>query len=151
MTPSDQTPGERPNLDALFAQAVGDHGAGRLDAAAAAYRKLLALRPDIAEVHSNLGMLLWHQGQLGPALESREAAGHQTRVGRHLSPPARGTEEPEPAGRGHGTGTPLLAAAHVKLGISLRQQERFDEAAAQFEQAVTSMPRDAECCTTTWA
>ena len=58
MTTASQTPGEPAELDALVALAQREHRAGRLAEAAAAYRKILALRPDIAEVHNNLGNVL---------------------------------------------------------------------------------------------
>jgi TPR repeat len=42
----------------------------------AAYRKAIALEPDHAESHCNLGIALWHQGELAPALISLER-GHE--------------------------------------------------------------------------
>ena len=44
-----------------------EHAAQRVDAAAAAYRKILALRPDVAEAYNNLGGVLKDQGQLDEA------------------------------------------------------------------------------------
>ncbi len=68
MTSASQTPGEPAELNALFALAQREHRAGRLAEAAAAYRKIIALRPDAAEVHCNLGILLCQQGQFDEAL-----------------------------------------------------------------------------------
>ena len=50
--------------------------ADRPDEAEAAYRKAIALRPDHAESHCDLGMALWKQGKLAPALASLER-GHE--------------------------------------------------------------------------
>ena len=58
MTTASPTPGEPAELDALAALAQREHRAGRLAEAAAAYRKILALRPDVAEMYNNLGNVL---------------------------------------------------------------------------------------------
>jgi RNA polymerase sigma-70 factor (ECF subfamily) len=46
--------------------------AERPDEAESAYRKAIALRPGHAESHCDLGMALWKQGKLAPALASLE-------------------------------------------------------------------------------
>ena len=58
MTAASQTPGEPAEMDALVALAQREHRAGRLAEAAAAYRKILALRPDIAEMYNSLANVL---------------------------------------------------------------------------------------------
>ena len=110
-----------------------------------AYRTILALRPDIAEVHSNLGMLLWHQGQFEPALESfGQALALKPELADayyRLLEAQKGQDQPrETAARFE----QALAAAHVKLGIALREQERFDEAAIRLQRALALNPRNAE-------
>ena len=67
MTTASQTPGEPDELASLVALAMREHSAGRLAEAAAAYRKILVLRPDIAEAYNNLGNVLKDQGQLDEA------------------------------------------------------------------------------------
>ena len=67
MTMPGQTPEGRAEFDALVALARREHQAGRLAEAAAACRKILALRPDLAEPHNNLGVILAQQGDLGQA------------------------------------------------------------------------------------
>ncbi len=62
-----QTHGTSPELNALYAQATREHQAGRLVEATAAYRKILARWPGIAEVHNNLGIALCQQGQFDQA------------------------------------------------------------------------------------
>ena len=49
--------------------------AGRLAEAAAAYRKIVALRPDIAEAYNSLGNVLVGQGQLDEAAAQYRASG----------------------------------------------------------------------------
>ena len=61
-------------FDALVVVAQREHTARRLDAAAAAYRKILALRPDVAEAYNNLGGVLKDQGQLDEAAAQYERA-----------------------------------------------------------------------------
>ena len=64
MTTASQTGGSRAELNALIALAQREHGAGRLAEAAAACRQILAIRPDLAEAHNHLGILLAQQGVL---------------------------------------------------------------------------------------
>ena len=58
----------------LFAQAVGHHQAGRLKEAVACYRQALALKPDLAGAHSNLGTALCELGELEEAETSYRRA-----------------------------------------------------------------------------
>ena len=74
MTTASPTPGEPAELDALVALAQREHRAGRLAEAAAAYRKILALRPDIAEMYNYLGNVLLVQGKLDEAAAEYERA-----------------------------------------------------------------------------
>ena len=115
MTPADQTPGT-PNLDALFQQALGDHRAGRLDEAAAAYRQILAQRPEIAEVHNNLGILCCQQGRPDDATLAFEQAVALK---------------------------PDLADAHNNLASVLAQQGKFERAAAHYERVIALQPDSA--------
>ena len=62
------------DLDALLEQAVREQGAGRLNEAAAAYRQILAARPDFAQGHNNLGNLLALQNQMAEAASHFERA-----------------------------------------------------------------------------
>ena len=57
-----------------MALAQREHRAGRLVEAAAAYHRILALRPDIAEVYNDLGIILAQQGKLDLALARFEQA-----------------------------------------------------------------------------
>ncbi len=109
-----QTSGGLAELDALVALAQREHGAGRLVEAAAAYRKILALRPDIAEAYHNLGNVLLHQGKLDEAAAQYEQA-------LVLNPD--------------------LASAHNELGCVFQRQGKLDQALTRFEHALAVNPR----------
>ncbi len=117
LTASSQTPPERARFDALVALAQREHGAGRLAEAAAAYRQILALRPDAAEMHNNLGNVLFRQGKLDEAVASYEQAIALK---------------------------PGLFAAHNELGCIFWQQGRLDQALARLRQAIALAPGYAE-------
>jgi Tfp pilus assembly protein PilF len=117
MTTASQTSGSPAELNALYALAVREHGAGRLTEAIAAYRKILALWPKVAEVHNNLGIALCQQGQFDEARPRFEQALALR---------------------------PDFAEAHNNLGNLLRQQGKFAEAQARFEQAIALRPDYAE-------
>ena len=116
MTTAGPTP-PQPEFDALVALAERRQSEGRLAEAAAAYRAIVSLRPDIAEAYSNLGDVLLELGQL-------DEAAAQYRQAIALKPG--------------------LFAAHNNLGCVLRRQGKLDEAAARFEQAIAIMPDLAE-------
>ena len=70
MTTVNQPAGSPGSLAELLSQAKRDYEAGRLAEAAAAYRKVLAVRPKVAEVHNELGNVLSVQRKFD------EARGH---------------------------------------------------------------------------
>ena len=101
----------------LLALAHQEHLAGRLSEAAAAYRQVLAVRSDVAEVHNDLGTTLVELGQLEEALACfRQAIALK----------------------------PDLALAHYNLAITLSSVDRLDEAVASFERAIALRPGYAE-------
>ena len=151
MTAASPTPGEPAELDALVALAQREHHAGRLAAAAAAYRKILALRPDAAEMHNNLGNVLLEQGQLDEATAQYERAvalkpglfQTHNNLGNVLW--KQGQLERAVARFEQAIAlAPDLAEAHNNLGCIFRFQGKLDEAAAQFERAVALRPDLAE-------
>jgi len=104
-------------LEALFSLAQHEHRAGRLAEAAEAYGKILAIRPDIAEIHNNLGVVLRTLGQLDQAVARyRQAIALK----------------------------PDLADAHNNLGNVLREQGQLEQAAARYRQAIVLRPDYAE-------
>ena len=101
----------------LFGQAVGHHQAGRLDAAIAGYRQVLALKPESAAAHNNLGNALCEQGKF---------------------------EEAEASYRRLLAIEPRLAEAHNNLGTALFEQDQLDEAMRCYNRAIALEPDYAE-------
>jgi predicted O-linked N-acetylglucosamine transferase (SPINDLY family) len=90
---------------------------GRLDAAVAACGAALRIKPDLAEAHSNLGVVLHDLGRLEAAVASYGAA---------LSI------------------KPDYAEAHSNLGSALKDLGRLDDAAASYGAALRIKPDYAE-------
>ncbi len=117
MTAASQTPGEPAALDALLLLAQREHRAGRLAEAAVAWRKILAMRPDVADAHNNLGIVLAQQGQLSEA---------ETHFQHALAL------------------APNYVQAHHNLGHVMLSQGKLGEAAAQYEQVIALKPDSAD-------
>jgi Tfp pilus assembly protein PilF len=113
MTMASQTTGSPAELSALIALAQREHHAGRLAEAAAACRQILALRPDIADAHNHLGIILAQQD----LLEQAQARFEQAIALR-----------------------PGYTEAHNNLGNVLLGRGKLDDAAARYEQALTLKP-----------
>jgi uncharacterized protein (TIGR02466 family) len=90
---------------------------GRLDDAEASYSQAIALRPDYAEAHSNLGVTLKELGRLDDA----EASYSQAIALK-----------------------PDYAEAHSNLGVTLKELGRLDDAEASYSQAIALKPDYAE-------
>jgi tetratricopeptide (TPR) repeat protein len=147
MTTSSQTPGEQAAFDALVALAQREDNAGRLAEAEAAYRKILALRPDFCEAYNNLGKVLSDQGKLDEAATQFERAlainpnfpdaynnlGAALRVQCKLDQAVTRLEQAIAL-------KPDYAQAYYNLGNVLKDQNKFDDAAARYERAVTLNP-----------
>ena len=108
MTTASPTPGEPAVLNALAALAEREHRAGRLGEAASAYRQILTVRPDVAEMHNNLGNVLSDQGKVDEAMTEYERAAALK---------------------------PSLFQGHTNLGRILWKQGKLDQAAARYQQA----------------
>ncbi len=117
MTEAEPTLEETGELEALVALAHREQNAGRLDEAAAVYRKILAAWPDVAEVHANLGLLLARQGNLDDAVAELERAVALK---------------------------PELVQGHITLGEIFLQQDKLDQAVARYEQVLALEPDLAE-------
>ncbi len=100
-------------LDAQLHQALGLHQASRFAEAEALYRQVLALRPDLAEVHVNCALTQIGQGKYGEAEASLQHAI---------------------------TAQPDFAKAHLHRGDVLSFQNRFDEAVGSYRRAVRLKP-----------
>ena len=145
-----QTPGDPAESDPL-ALALREHRAGRLPEAAAAYRKVLAIRPENPDAYNNLGVILWQQGNF------EEAATHyqQALALRPDYVDVRGNLGTLLLGQGKLDQAaihfqyalalrPDNADIHNNLGIALWRQGKLDEAAAHFEQAIAIRPDDVD-------
>ena len=139
------------NPHRIFDEAVRQHQAGKIDEAMMLYEHALFLKPDYADAHNNLGMVLAERDRIHEAAEHFEIVV---------------TLEPGHAGARHNLATALARQgnlddaavqfrqalainhqnpeAHTGLGNVLQNQGRFEEAMAQFEQALAIKPAHAE-------
>ncbi|MGE0372450.1 MAG: tetratricopeptide repeat protein [Gammaproteobacteria bacterium] len=108
--------GESP-LQSALRQGLALSGQGRLDAAAACFREVLALNPASWEAHLNLGNILLSQHRPAEAAES------------YLKVL---------------TARPEFAAAHFNLGLARYQEGRLEEAATSYRRALILKPDYAE-------
>ena len=124
---------------------------GKLDAAIGSFRMALALDPDFAEVHCNMGLALQSQGNLHAAIKSyRKAlalrpdlAAVHTNLG--LVRQAQGDLDAAVASHRRAVALqPDFADAHYNLGIALKQQGKLDEAVASYRRALSHNPDHAE-------
>jgi tetratricopeptide (TPR) repeat protein len=124
---------------------------GKLDEAAACYRRALELRSDFAEAHNNLGSVLVGQRNLGEAAacyrqalqlkpDFAEAHFNLGTVLRRLDRPG----EAIPCLRQAVQLKPDFAAAHLSLGNALRDDGLLSEAAASYQEALRLKPDYAE-------
>ncbi|MGZ5929886.1 MAG: tetratricopeptide repeat protein, partial [Rhizomicrobium sp.] len=88
-----------------------------MDEAVTCYRQVLALKPDLASAHHNLGNALFGQGNL---------------------------EQAEASYRRALTLQPSLASAHNNLGIVFYERDKLDEAMACYREAIALEPDYAE-------
>lgn len=101
--------GDPRDIRAIFDEALRHHQAGRIDEALALYERALFLRPDYADVHSNMGVALFSRGRVDEAVEHYERAVVLN---------------------------PEHANALNNLGAALATQGRLEEAAARCQRAV---------------
>jgi protein O-GlcNAc transferase len=123
----------------------------KYDAAVEAYRRAVALKPDMGQAHGNLGIALHAQGKLDEALVSYRRALEmkpdwqqvQNNLGTVLM--ARGRmAEAIAAYRKAVALVPTDATAHRNLGRALRQVEQLDEAIAETRAALALEPNRAD-------
>jgi tetratricopeptide (TPR) repeat protein len=119
MTGAGQTPGGPSEIESLVALAHREVDAGRLAAAAEAFRRIVALTPDSADAHNNLGNVLIGQGDFD------QAAAEFSRAVKL---------------------NPDHFEARNNLGAVLRRQGKLEEATAHLGQALALKPDYAEAC-----
>ncbi|MEA2779957.1 MAG: hypothetical protein QOK29_1501 [Rhodospirillaceae bacterium] len=135
----------------LLAEAKQLQQAGRLEQAAASYGQALALKPDYAEAHNNLGNVLRGLKRVEEAVRSfrraleirPEHAGIHSNLGLALGDLGR-FDEALASHRRAIELNPDLAPAHNNLGIVLKELDRLDEAVACYRRAVELAPGFAE-------
>ncbi len=117
-TPHPSSPGQDETApDKLFEAAVAHHHQGSRQEAERLYRAAIALAPNHADAHNNLGMLYASQGRLIDAI----ACYHKAIAAR-----------------------PDFAAACNNLGMALVALWRLEEAVGQFIKAIAASPNYAE-------
>ena len=124
---------------------------GELDAAAAAYRRAIALRPDHVQAHLNLGGVLRRQGRLDEAVAAyRQALVHRpdypmafNNLGNALRAQGRLQEAAQSYRRAIAL-QPDYAEAHHHLGVVLRDLGELGAAVAAYRRAVVLRPDYAE-------
>jgi len=107
----------------------------------------LALHPDFAEVHLNLGDALRRQGQWEPAVASYrravalkpQLAEAHHHLGNALKDPGS-LEEAEACYRQALARKPDFPEAHNNLGVLLKEKRRLDEAVASYRRALALQP-----------
>jgi tetratricopeptide (TPR) repeat protein len=153
MMTASRTPRGAAEIDALFALAERECRSGRLDAAAEALRKVVALRPNIAEAYNYLGNVLQAQRKLDDAAVQYERATAlkpqlfeaQANLGSILRQQGK-LDQAVARYRQVVALRPDLAPPHNNLGSLLLGQGKLDEAVAQFEQALALQPDYADAC-----
>ncbi|WP_404424945.1 tetratricopeptide repeat protein [Nibricoccus sp. IMCC34717] len=129
-----------PQVVALVKQGLALLQQGKWEEAAGAYGRALALKPDFAELHNDLGNLLLN---LGRAVEAEQAARRAVylksgyapgwcNLGNALTALERRAEAAEAYGRALAL-EPGLAAARYNLGLVQLAQEQFREGWENYE------------------
>jgi Tfp pilus assembly protein PilF/2-polyprenyl-3-methyl-5-hydroxy-6-metoxy-1,4-benzoquinol methylase len=139
------------DLEAIFAQAVEDHQAGRLSEAVARYAKVLELKPDLTAAHNNLGNALSEQGKFDEAevsyrralLLRPELADAHNNLGTILFERDQLDEALECYRRAIAL-EPDYAGAYNNLGIALHRKGRLDEAENSIRKGLSLKPGCAE-------
>ena len=139
------------DFQGIFTVALRHHQAGRFDAAVEQFRRALALRPDYADAHNNLGIALTTQGRIDEAIVHYERAialkpdhaDAHNNLGVALA--VRGNLDEAMVHYERALAIdPNHAGAHNNLGIAFKDQGRFDDALAQYGRAIAIRPAYAE-------
>ena len=124
---------------------------GKLELAEASYKRAIALKPNFAEAHNNLGNTLNNLGNLQEAeasfkyaikLEPNNAEPHSN-LGIVLEKHGK-FEEAETSNRKAIELNPNSAKAHNNLGVVLEKFGRIEQAKASYKQAIELEPNYAE-------
>jgi tetratricopeptide (TPR) repeat protein len=137
--------------EATMRQALQYHQAGKFMEAEALYRRVLEARPDWADAHINLGLVLMYRGDLrsaalscqrGVTLQPRHARGH-CYLGDILGAQNRLDAAVACYGRALAL-KPDYAEAYISLGNALFRLGRIEEATRAYRSAIAWKPGLAE-------
>ena len=143
----DPNPRRRPNarhhVQTLFEDALAHHRAGRIGQAITRYKRALALRPDYADAHNNLGVAFVAQGRILDAISHYKRAiglnpdhhNAHSNLGTALVCLGR-TEEAIPHYERALNLNPTQADSHYNLGIALAAAGRSDAAILRYQKAL---------------
>jgi prepilin-type N-terminal cleavage/methylation domain-containing protein len=134
-----------------FDAALCLHQAGRIGAAMAAYRRVIAEAPGHADAHHLLGIIALGQGLHGDAVELLTVAVRvrpdSAQYAKSLGLALAAAGDPHAATAAFVQAIrlrPNYPEAYLGLGSALRLQGRYDEAAFNFRRALACRPRYAE-------
>src|SRR5262249_1839464 len=127
-------------------------GQGKWEAAVAAYREAIRLRPDLAEAHNNLGATLYDdrngEEAADDALHAPSGRKHNLADAHYHRRNALGeqgrSEAAVAAYREALRLRPDDPEAHSNLGAALHDQGKWEAAAAEFREALRLRPDDPE-------
>lgn len=140
-------PRKRPNtqhfVHGLFEDALRHHREGRIGHAVTRYKRALALRPDYADAHNNLGVAFVAQGRMIDAIAHYKRAialnpdhrNAHNNLGTALVSLLRFAEAIPHYERAIAL-NPGQADAHYNLGIALAGDGRIDEAILRYQKAL---------------
>jgi len=149
--PPEFRPEFRPNLQAIFDQALAFHQQDRLDEAAEAYRRILAIDANHADSLHLLGMVAHQQGDDDTAAELIQkaiaiypgAASYHSNLGNVLYEQGRARDAAASYLRALAI-KPGLAEVHINLGNVFLAAEMFKDATACYARALALQPESAE-------
>lgn len=138
------------NIQEVLNLALRYHQAGKLNEAIASYQRALAINPNIAEAHYNLGIIFWKQGRPGEAISSFRSAiaadPNDAYSYYNLANMLQGQGRMDEAIASYQRAiaiNPNYAEAHNNLGNLLQEQGRLDEAISSYRSAIAADPNDA--------
>ncbi len=136
-----------PSLEEIFGLAAQHHAAGKLQAAENLYRQILDAAPDIAEVHSCLGVVLAQQGKHEPAIVSLRQAlrcrPNYPEAHNDLANVLQSVGKLDEAGKHYDNALrlrPDYPEAHNNLGTLLAKQGNLDQAVFHQKAAIRLRP-----------
>ncbi|NJK51519.1 tetratricopeptide repeat protein [Candidatus Gracilibacteria bacterium] len=139
------------NWRTLIEQANTAYESGNYVEAEAIWRRVIQLKPNLAEAYNNLGLALGQQGELEGAIAAYQKAiqldpnlvvayynlglvlGEQGELEEAIAAYQKAIEL-----------NPTWASAYNNLGLVLREQDQLDDAIAAFQKAIELNPKLAE-------